>query len=94
MNWLNLPDVALIRVLNCLSVYDQLNARLVCRRWKFIVDSSVRKDELVLFLEIYPRPVYWFHNGREVDLGNSFLISNLEAMENEFLLRYFCKYAD
>ena len=90
MNWLNLPDVALIRVLNCLPVCDQLNVRLVCKHWKLITDSFVRKDELVLFLEIYPRPVYWFHNGRKVDLANSFLISNLEAMENEFLLRYFC----
>ena len=91
MDWLDLPELALIRVLNCLPLHDQLNARLVCRHWKRVTDSSARKDELVLFLEIYPRPVYWFHDGREVDLGNAFLISNLEALKNEFFLSYFCR---
>ena len=89
MDWVDLPEVALIRVLNCLSVHDQLNARLVCRHWKQITDSTVRRNELVLFLEIYPRPVYWFHDGSEVDLANAFLVTDIAAMKGEFFMRYF-----
>ena len=97
MDWSDLPELALIRVLNLLSVRDQLNARLVCMRWMFITDSSVRKDELILFLEIYPRPVYWFHDGREVNLDNALMISsqqsalgNFKVLKSEFFLSYFC----
>lgn len=90
MDWSDLPELPLIRVLNCLSRHDQLNARLVCKHWKLITDSSARKDELVLFIEIYPRPVCWFHDGTEVDLGNAFLIHNLAAIKNEFFRSYFC----
>ena len=91
MDWLVLPEVALIRVLNCLSVRDQLNVRLVCRHWKLIIDSSVQRNELILFLEMYPRPAYWYHDGSEVDLGNAFLITDLAVMKNEFFLRCFRK---
>ena len=90
MSWYNLPEVALIRVLNYLPVLDQIkSARLVCRYWKQIMDSSVRQDELILFLEIYPRPVYWYHDGTEPHLDNAILVNQLGFLENEFSLKYF-----
>lgn len=91
MNWPHLPELTLIRVLGYLPVRDQLNVRLVCKHWKLINDNSVRRNELILFLEIYPRPLYWFHNGSEVDLGNAFLVSDLRSMKGEFFLRHFRK---
>ena len=90
MSWCDLPEVALIRVLNYLPVLDQIkNARLVCRHWKQLTDSSVQRDELLLFLEIYPRPVYWYHDGREADLSNALLVNQLGFLENEFSLKCF-----
>ena len=89
MNWWDLPEVALIRALNYLPVCDQLNARLVCRHWRLITDSFVRRDELALFYESYPMPVFWFHNGSEVNPGNAYLLIDLEVLKNEFFLRYF-----
>ena len=90
MAWCNLPEVALIRVLNYLPVLDQIkSARLVCRYWKQIMDSSVLINELILFLEIYPRPVYWYHDGTEVDLNNAFLVNQRSFLENEFSLKHF-----
>lgn len=91
MDWHDLPELALIQVLNYLPVRDQLNARLVCRYWKLISDDSVRKDELILFLEIYPRPVYWFHDGRKIDLGDAFLITHIHSLKSEFFLKHFRK---
>ena len=89
MAWCDLPEVALIRLLNYLPVREQLNARLVCRYWKQIADSSLQQDELILFLEIYPRPVYWYHDGREADLGNAILVNQRGFLENKFSLKYF-----
>ena len=89
IDWPDLPELALIRVLNYLPVRDQLNARLVCKHWRLITDSSARRDELVLFFESHPMPVYWFHNGSEVHPGNVCLLSDLDALKNEFFLRYF-----
>ena len=89
MDWVDLPELALIQILNYLPARDQLNARLVCRYWKQITDSSVKRDELILFLQCYPRSTYWIHNGRDVDLGNAFLTTNWMALKNEFFLRYF-----
>ena len=89
MNWIDLPEVALIRTLDYLPVRDQLNARLVCKHWQQIIDSSVRRDELALFYEGYPTPIYWFYNGSEVDPGNAFLLRDLDTLKNEFFVRYF-----
>ena len=89
MDWVDLPELALIRVLNYLPAHDQLNARLVCKYWKLITDSSVHPDELILFMNFRPRPVYWFHDGREVDLANAFSVSNWTALNGEFFLRHF-----
>ena len=91
MDWLDLPELCLIRVLNFLPVRDRLNARLVCRHWKLTTDSSVQRNELILFLEIYPRPVYWLDDEREADLGNAFLVTKLASLKNEFFLRHFRK---
>ena len=89
MAWYDLPEVALIRVLNHLPVRNQLNARLVCRHWKQITDSSVQRDELILFLEIYPRSIYWYYDGREVDLGNAFLVNKPHSFRSKFYSRFF-----
>ena len=89
MCWSDLPELALIRVLDYLPVRDQLNARLVCRHWRLTTDSSGRRDELALFYESHPMPVYWLHNGNEVDSGNSYLFIDLAVLKNEFFLHYF-----
>ena len=91
MSWYDLPEVVLIEVINHLPVKDQLNARLVCRYWKQITDSSVRRDELILFLESYPRPVCWHHDGTEANLGNAFLVNKPDYLSSEFPLRFFHK---
>ena len=89
MDSFDLPELALIQVLNHLPAQDQLNARLVCRYWKLITDNFAQRDELVLFFKFYPRPVYWFHDGREVDLGNAFLVNKPRCLKSEFFLRFF-----
>ena len=89
MDWLNLPEVALIQIQNYLSLRDQLNVRLVCRYWRLINETLVRRDELVLFFGIPPRPIYWLHDGKEVEPDNVFFVKYFECMESEFFLRYF-----
>ena len=89
MNWYDLPELAFIQVLNYLSMREQLNTRL--QVLEAITDSSARRDELVVFLDVYPRSVYWFHDGSEVDLGNAFLIADLAFLVNNFFLRYICR---
>ena len=89
MDWLDLPEVALIQVQNNLSIRDQLNVRLVCRYWKLVNETLVRRDELVLFFGIPPRPIYWLHDGRDVNSANAFLVKYFECMKSQFFLRYF-----
>ena len=89
MGSFNLPEVALIRVLNHLQVRDQMNTRLVCRYWKLITDNFARRNELILFLQTYPSPVYWFYNRSEADLGNAFLLTTRAFLKSEFFLSYF-----
>ena len=74
-----LPELALIKIFDCLPLYDQLSsARLVCKKWKLLIEQdnlTNSRSELVLFLRMERRPLIWSHNQQPVDLMNS-LISN------------------
>lgn len=43
------------------------------------------------FVEIYPRPIYWFHNGKEVDLGNVFVVTRKGCTNSKFFLMFLRK---
>ena len=88
MDWSQLPAVVLAEVLGYLPLRDQLSARRVCKYWKLVNDSSVPRKELILFIKIHPRPVYWQHNQRAADPANGLMVNYL-FMESEFLCHEF-----
>ena len=49
----------------------------------------MQRDKLILFLEIYPSQVHWYHDGKEADLGNAFLVNKPCCLSSEFSLRFF-----
>lgn len=70
----DLPELALIQVFKHLRLYDQLNARLVCKKWKVLIeeiDLSSPRTELVLFVQVMERPLFWSYNHQPVNLNSS-----------------------
>lgn len=72
----DLPELALIRMFSCLPLYDQLNVRLVCKKWKLLIenDNLTRPSagaELILFIRMESRPMFWSHSQRPFNLANS-----------------------
>lgn len=85
-----MPAVALAKVLGYLPLKDQLSARRVCKYWQLVNDSYVPRRELILFIKILPRPIYWQHDQQAADLANGLMVNDL-FLENEFFWSYFRK---
>ena len=74
----DLPELAMIRVLKLIPLFDQLNARLVCKKWKVLIEKDILwrpGTELVLLLRVQERPLFWSRNHRPVDLNNSIAVN-------------------
>lgn len=72
----DLPELALIRIFSWLPLPDQLNVRLVCKKWKFLIENDnlarpFSRSELILFIRMERRPMFWSQNQRPVNLANS-----------------------
>ena len=65
------PSVALVVVLNHLPYADLVRCRLVCKLWRHLIDRSVGKRDLILFVETNRRPNWWAHNGEAINLKSS-----------------------
>ena len=66
-----LPSVALVVVLNHLPYADLVRYRPVCKLWRHLIDHSVDKRDLILFVETNRRPSWWAHNEQVVNLRSS-----------------------
>lgn len=95
-----LPDLVLIRAFKLLPLSNQLYARLVCKRWKTLIEERLlrTKTELVILIGVEERPLFWSRNHRTVDLNNSISV-DLNKIQNvrhthkilkwPWLMRYF-----
>lgn len=76
---MELPELALIKVLNCFSLYDQLTTyRLVCKRWKALIEQDIlanSRKELVLFVRMLRVPLIWYHSQQAVRLNDSIVVN-------------------
>ena len=90
MVWSQLPEVALAKVFGYLPLSDQLSARRICKYWQMVNDSYVPRRELILFINILPRPIYWQHDQQAAELTNGLMVNDL-LLENEFFWVYFRK---
>ena len=66
-----LPSLALVAVLGCLPFEDLIRCRRVSKLWRHLIDHTVSKLELILFVETRPRPNWWEFNGEAVNLEHS-----------------------
>lgn len=66
-----LPSVALVAVLDHLPYGDLVGCRLVNKLWRHLIDRSVSKRELILFVEMHRLPNWWQHSGEPVNLEHS-----------------------
>ena len=85
-----LPDLALISILNCFSLHDQLTiCRLVCKQWKALVDILVNsRKELVLFCRLLRRPSVWGHSQQPIRLYDS-IVANESITDGQRLVGFF-----
>ena len=76
---MELPELALIKVLSNFPLYDQLTiCRLVCKRWKLLVEQDILKNfrsELVLFVRMLRMPLVWSHSQQAVRLDDSIVVN-------------------
>ena len=75
-----LPDLPLIEIFKHLGIVDLTKARAVSRRWKALIDCSVRIEELVLCVDGISGPK-WFHLNKQVDRDN---VLNLDVIADDF----------
>ena len=66
-----LPSLVLVALLEHLPYADLLRCRQVSKLWKQLIDHSVSKHQLILFVEANRQPTWWEHNGEPVNLANS-----------------------
>ena len=60
-----LPSLALVVVLKHLPIGDLVQCRRVNKLWRHLIDHSISKSELILFVECAPRLAWWVHRGGE-----------------------------
>ena len=78
-----LPSLALLMVLEHLPTGDLVRCRRVNKLWRHLIDHSVIKRQLVLFVESDPRPHWWVHRGGEaIDLEEA-IQANYAVFESE-----------
>ena len=81
---MELPELALIKVLRNFTLYDQLSiCRLVCKRWKLLVEQDILanfRSELVLFVRMLRMPLVWSHSQQAVQLDDSIVVNR--SIEN------------
>ena len=65
---MDLPDLVLLEVFSFLSVEERFGTlRLVCRKWKQVVEFQIQKD-MVVYEDEIPFKNRWPSNNRQVDL--------------------------
>ena len=76
---MELPELALIKVLSNFTLYDQLTiCRLVCKRWKLLIEQDIlanSRNELVLFVRMLQVPMVWSHSQQAVRLDESIVVN-------------------
>ena len=65
-----LPDPLLIEIFKHLGLVNLTRARAVCRKWRALIDSRVRIEELAICSKAISEPTKWFHLNEKVDPDN------------------------
>ena len=78
-----LPSVALVAVLEHLLTGDLVRCRRVNKLWRHLIDHSISKNELVLFVECHPQAAWWVHRGGEAIRLEEAIRANYALFESE-----------
>lgn len=84
----DLPELALLRVLKLLPLYDQLKVRLVCKRWKVLAEED-NQTELVLLVRVAAMPLFWSRNHQPVNLNNAITVDASKIASSILFKRLF-----
>lgn len=83
-----LPLLALVSLLDQLPLGDAVRYRRVSKQWRHLIDHSIYKRELVLFVECEPHPDWWEYSGEAINLKNS-VRANFGAFESDSFFALF-----
>ena len=81
-----LPLLALVEVLKQLPYADLLRSRRVSKQWKHLIDHSVSKHELILFIETPRRSIWWEHSGAPINLANWIQVNRSVFISEPFFM--------
>ena len=80
-----LPDLVLRKIFGCLSFYEKMKIRCVCKLWKNFIENGLNcRRELVVFYELAQMPVIWYHSGQLANLNNSVMVNRKFTESNYF----------
>lgn len=66
-----LPDLALLEVFSFVSVEERFEIlRLVCRRWRLVVEFQIQQD-LIVYEDLHPFKCRWPSDNRQIDSLNA-----------------------
>ena len=85
-----LPELALIKIFDHLSISEQLKVREACKRWLVLADECLRsRSELVLFCCSTSKiPLIWNHNHQPVNLNSAVIVKD-HYQTSEYFKRTF-----
>ena len=63
----SLPVVALAKIFDFLSIQKRLEMKLVCKKWKFIVETMSHQSSLCVYSLNYPYNHRWCFSGQKVE---------------------------
>lgn len=62
----DLPEVALRTIFDFLSIQMRMRARLTCKKWKFVIETSNLPRSVCIYQNSYPRNEKWTFSGQKV----------------------------
>lgn len=83
-----LPSLVLVALLEHLPYADLLRCRRVSKLWRQLIDHSVSKRQLILFVDANRQPTWWEHSGAPANLVNS-LQANYSAFKSTTFFEIF-----
>lgn len=87
-----LPINALSIIIGELPSIDIFRSRIVCRKWKYIIDHNLELQTLVIFLNnVVPYSEQWFFTNHKLDLKHSFRTKNLNFLQSKPVQSIFSK---
>lgn len=70
----DLPAVALAKIFNFFSVTEKLKMKLICKTWKFVIETYNLPQSLCLYSLDYPSNEHWCSSGQRVAENEMFYL--------------------